>query len=137
MNRKSYLLVKVPTGTPEINTKSSQETRIKKDVHKSVISFNRKVRKGLKFSVQDFPEENRSFSIIHARSNSEVRSHFSPVKMRKYVESMLQCKRNNSSRLTAAHQSSFVKAKSIQAKRVVNMRSRLLPLFLQLKSELN
>ena len=139
--RKNYLLVKVPTGVHETGqTKRSPKPQVyQQDIAKSSIHINQNPRIGLKFSVQEFPDQNRSFSIIHGRSNSEIRSNMSPIKLQKYVESILDNKRVKSSFLKNRNQSSFSRVKPISnnLRRGLNMRSRLLPLFLQLKGNLN
>lgn len=93
--RKTFILVKVPTSVPERiepRIKNPFLTERKREKQQSVISLDKRILQNKSnFWVKEFPSSQSLASErrVHGRSISVAKCSASPVKLRKYVESIL------------------------------------------------
>lgn len=153
--RKTYLLVKLPISMPENRDDESPEKSKQVKINKHIIedkflneNFKTDRKSGrepspisldnkftnckYRYWVQGFPGAKQSLvdRKIHTRSFSNVKNSISPVKLRKYVESILDMKDLRSQRDFKKNFSAlnYVKRGINEGKKSVSIHGRLLPI---------
>lgn len=135
--RKTYILVKVPTSVPERAEpvmKRSVFTERKQQRHSSPISLEKKIEPcKSKFWIKEFPinQSLTSEKRVHGRSYSVVKHSPSPVKLKRYVESILDKKliKSQKSYKKTYSSLSYVKGVCSSPPKHMYIRSKLVPMF--------